>query len=68
VQNLGNLLNSDWGVRRVFANNRFIETSYPSPDSNKPEFRFRGGQQTFVNNTDLNSRWRAQIGLRYILD
>ncbi|UOQ65112.1 hypothetical protein [Hymenobacter volaticus] len=28
VQNLGNLLNSDWGVRRVYANNRFIETSY----------------------------------------
>lgn len=68
VQNLGNLINSDWGVRRVFANNRFIETSYPSADSNTPEFRFRGGQQTFVNNTDLNSRWRAQIGLRYILD
>ncbi|UOQ74726.1 hypothetical protein MUN79_13120 [Hymenobacter cellulosilyticus] len=68
VQNLGNLLNADWGVRRVFANNRFIETSYPAATPETPAFQFRGGNQTFVNNTDFNSRWRAQVGLRYILD
>ncbi|WP_167856334.1 TonB-dependent receptor [Hymenobacter metallicola] len=68
IQNLGNLISSDWGVRRVFGNNRFIETGYSSAAPDTPEFRFRGGNQTFVNNTDLNSRWRAQVGLRYILD
>ncbi|MBC8083200.1 MAG: TonB-dependent receptor [Hymenobacter sp.] len=68
IQNLGNLLSSDWGVRRVYANNRFIETSYPSATSNAPTYQFRGGNQTFINNTSLDSRWRAQIGLRYILD
>ncbi|MBF9238100.1 TonB-dependent receptor [Hymenobacter sp. BT683] len=68
VQNLGNLINSDWGVRRVFANNRFIETAYPTATSNTPTYQFRGGNQTFINNTDLNSRWRAQLGLRYIFD
>ncbi|PJJ59285.1 TonB-dependent receptor [Hymenobacter chitinivorans] len=68
VQNLGNLLNSDWGVRRVFANNRFIEAAYPAATPDTPTFQFRGGNQTFINNTDLNSRWRAQVGLRYILD
>ncbi|UOG73711.1 carboxypeptidase regulatory-like domain-containing protein [Hymenobacter tibetensis] len=68
IQNLGNLLSSDWGVRRVYANNRFIEASYPTATSNVPAYQFRGGNQTFINNTDLNSRWRAQIGLRYIFD
>lgn len=68
MQNLGNLISSDWGVRRVFANNRVIETSYPSPTANTPTYQFRGGNQTFFNNTDLNSRWRAQLGLRYLLD
>jgi Carboxypeptidase regulatory-like domain len=68
IQNLGNLISSDWGVRQVYANNRLIETAYLPAAPNTPVFRFRGGQQTFINNTDLNSRWRAQIGLRYILD
>ncbi|MDF7813727.1 carboxypeptidase regulatory-like domain-containing protein [Hymenobacter sp. YC55] len=68
VQNLGNLLNSDWGVRRVYANNRFIETSYLPSAPDAPIYQFRGGNQTFINNTDLNSRWRAQVGLRYIFD
>ncbi|WP_035563545.1 carboxypeptidase regulatory-like domain-containing protein [Hymenobacter sp. IS2118] len=68
VQNLGNLLSSDWGVRRVFANNRFIETAYLPSAPNTPVYQFRGGNQTFINNTDLNSRWRAQLGLRYIFD
>jgi hypothetical protein len=68
VQNLGNLISSDWGVRRTFANNRFIEANYLPSAPNTPVYQFRGGNQTFFNNTDLNSRWRAQIGLRYILD
>ncbi|QIX60251.1 TonB-dependent receptor [Hymenobacter lutimineralis] len=66
VQNLGNLLNSDWGVRQNVANNRPIE--FVAYQGNTPTYQFRGGSQTFLNNTDLNSRWRAQLGLRYILD
>ncbi len=66
IQNLGNLLNSDWGVRQVVTNNRPIE--FVDYKGTVPTYQFRGGNQTFVNNTDLNSRWRAQLGLRYILD
>jgi len=68
IQNLGNFIHSDWGVRQVFANNRLIETSYSTATPNVPTYNFSGGNQTFVNNTNLDSRWRAQIGLRYILD
>ena len=66
ILNLGNLLSSTWGVRQVYANNRFIEAGYPAGDT--PAFTFRGGNQTFVNNTDLSSRWRAQIGVRYLFN
>jgi len=68
VQNLGNLIDSNWGVRRVYANNRFIEASYLPSAPDTPAYKFTGGTQTFVNNTDLSSRWRGQIGLRYIFD
>ena len=66
IQNLGNLLNSDWGVRQTVANNRPIE--FVGYQGTVPTYQFRGGNQTFLNNTNLDSRWRAQLGLRYILD
>ncbi|AHJ98645.1 hypothetical protein Hsw_3050 [Hymenobacter swuensis DY53] len=68
IQNLGNLISSDWGVRKLVANNRPIEFVGYQGTTNVPTYQFRGGSQTFLNNTDLNSRWRAQVGLRYILD
>ncbi|UYZ63442.1 TonB-dependent receptor [Hymenobacter weizhouensis] len=68
VQNLGNLLNPDWGIRRFVGNNRLIEAAYLPTSPDAPVFNFSGGSQTFVNNTDLLSRWRAQVGIRYILD
>ncbi|SHJ81367.1 Carboxypeptidase regulatory-like domain-containing protein [Hymenobacter daecheongensis DSM 21074] len=68
IQNLGNLISSDWGVRKAFANNRPITFAGYQGTTDIPTYQFRGGNQTFVNNTDLNSRWRAQLGLRYILD
>ncbi|MBT9391548.1 carboxypeptidase regulatory-like domain-containing protein [Hymenobacter sp. NST-14] len=66
IQNLGNLISSDWGVRQTVANNRPIE--FVGYQGTVPTYQFRGGNQTFLNNTNLDSRWRAQIGLRYILD
>ncbi|GAA4004521.1 hypothetical protein GCM10022408_15400 [Hymenobacter fastidiosus] len=68
IQNLGNLISSDWGVRKSFANNRPITFAGYRGTTDVPTYQFRGGSQTFVNNTDLNSRWRAQVGLRYLFD
>ncbi len=77
--NLGNLLNSDWG-RQYFASNlqsTLIDykglknngTSAAPNYSNTPTFTYTGGG--LVNNnpysaSDLSSRWRGQIGIRYI--
>ncbi len=66
--NLGNLLNADWGNRQLVGNNRLIEAGYAAATPNTPAYTFRGGSQTFFTDTSLNSRWRAQLGLRYIFN
>lgn len=66
IQNLGNLLNSNWGERRIYANNRPLE--FAGYQDSTPTYRFSGGDRTFVDDTSLNSRWRGQIGVRYLFD
>ena len=56
------------GNRQVVGNNRLIETGYSAAAPNTPAYTFRGGSQTFFTDTSLNSRWRAQVGVRYIFD
>ena len=67
ILNLGNLLNRSWGNRQLVGNNRLIEAGYAAA-SDTPTYTFRGGNQTFFTDTSLNSRWRAQVGVRYIFD
>ncbi|MFD1470664.1 hypothetical protein ACFQ48_20730 [Hymenobacter caeli] len=69
ILNLGNLLNANWGNRQRVGNNRLIEASYPSATSpDTPAFTFRGGSQTYFTDASIASRWRAQVGVRYIFD
>ncbi len=67
IQNLGNLLYRGWGGRQLVGNNRLIEATYAAT-SDTPAFTFRGGSQTFYIDPSLASRWRAQVGVRYIFD
>jgi hypothetical protein len=68
--NLGNFIDSDWGVRDVASSAATTPLSL-SPtgfDANgAPILRFTGPATTFVGDPGLLSRWRAQIGLRYFL-
>ena len=68
ILNLGNLLKASWGNRQVVGNNRLLEASYAAATPDTPAFNFRGGNQTFFTDTNLTSRWRAQVGVRYIFD
>ena len=68
ILNLGNLLNANWGNRQVVGNNRLLEAAYPAATPDTPAFTFRGGNQTFFTDASLASRWRAQVGVRYIFD
>ena len=77
VLNVGNLLNSDWGVRKVAS----AAATSPlrlvvDPVTGAPRFapngapilNFTGPTETYVDDPGLFSRWRAQIGLRYLFN
>jgi hypothetical protein len=76
ILNVGNLLNSDWGVRKVASaaatsplRLAIDSTGAPRFDaSGAPIFNFTGPSSTYVDDPGLLSRWRAQIGLRYLFN
>jgi hypothetical protein len=67
--NVFNFLNKDWG-RLVFVpnvvNSSFSLLNFRGIENNEPQFQFNIPEGTTPYVTDLfNSRWRAQIGLKY---
>lgn len=79
ILNVGNLINNDWG-RQYYASNQQISLIkyaglYDADASagynysqNKPTFNYTGGGLTNgkpYSVSDLSSRWRAQLGVRY---
>ena len=69
VLNVSNLLNSDWGVRKVASASATSPLSLVRFNSaGAPVFNFTGPSQTFVDDPGLFSRWRAQIGVRLLFN
>ncbi|APG60181.1 TonB-dependent receptor [Christiangramia salexigens] len=65
ILNFGNLLNSDWGVIEIPVNDQPVGVSVG--DDNTPVYTFGTDQnRTFAYDFSLESRWQAQVGLRYI--
>ena len=65
ILNVGNLINSNWGVRQIAVNNQPISVSVDG--AGVPTYGFDTQlTETFANTADLLSRWRMQIGLRFI--
>lgn len=67
IMNLPNLVNSGWGVRKI------ADPGATSPLSlvrftaaGAPVFNFTGSTRTFIDDPDLLSRWRAQLGVKYL--
>ncbi|MGO4911728.1 TonB-dependent receptor [Leeuwenhoekiella sp. W20_SRS_FM14] len=64
ILNLGNLISSDWGVIEVPVNDQPLGVDV---SSGSPVYTFNTSQtKTFTNDFSLDSRWQAQVGLRYI--
>lgn len=71
ILNLGNLLNSSWGVRKTVAPNArtpLLFTEQFTADG-APILQFPTAvPSTFIDDTSMNSRWQAQVGLRYLFN
>lgn len=66
ILNLGNLINSDWGLVQQPNNVQPIGVTV-DPISNQPTYTFNPDQkETFGYDSSLLSRWQMQFGLRYI--
>lgn len=71
--NIGNFINSKWGIRKQVQNRSFL-TFQGYNNDNEPQYSFplkSNGeplQETFRNSLSLESRWRAQIGIRYLFN
>ncbi|WP_298894178.1 carboxypeptidase regulatory-like domain-containing protein [uncultured Psychroserpens sp.] len=66
VLNVGNLINSDWGVIQQPISVQPLGVVV-DPGTNVPTYTFNADlQETFSYDTSLASRWQAQFGVRYI--
>lgn len=65
ILNIGNLINSDWGVREIPINTQPIGVTV-DPTTRIPTYSFDDSQSSsFVDDFNLGSRWQIQFGLRY---
>lgn len=65
--NIGNLLNSNWGVIKYATTSGYFQPLSVSYNNNAPVYQFDPSlTSTFTASPDLPSRWQMQLGLRYI--
>jgi len=78
ILNVGNLLNSDWGLGKTFNSTQLLVVPTtaqggPSDASGAPQYRYRnlGAElvtETYRPTATVNDVWRMQFGLRYIFN
>jgi hypothetical protein len=67
VVNLGNLINSNWGVRKYASTASYYQPLAVKYVNNIPTYTFDPSlKSTFISSPELPSRWQMQFGLRYI--
>jgi len=66
ILNVGNLISSDWGVREIATTTGLAQPIGVSVANGVPTYSFDTAQTASIfNDFSLNSRWQAQLGLRY---
>jgi hypothetical protein len=67
ILNVANMLNSDWGVRKIASSAATTPIELVGFDSEgEPNFNYKGtSATTYVDDPGLNSRWQMQVGLKY---
>ena len=65
--NLGNLISSNWGVRKYATTSGYFQPISVNYNNNNPTYTFDPStKSTFTTSPDLISRWQMQVGLRLI--
>ena len=65
--NFGNLINSNWGVRKYATTSGYFQPISVQYNNNNPVYTFDPSlKSTFITSPDLPSRWQMQLGARYI--
>jgi len=68
VMNLGNMLNSNWGVRQLPTTINPI-TFNGLDNNNVPYFSFdKSLTNSYINDASIFSKWKMQFGIRYIFN
>jgi hypothetical protein len=66
ILNVGNMLNSSWGVREIATTTGLAQPVAVSAPGGVPTYTFDTDQTASIfNDFSLNSRWQAQVGLRF---
>ena len=67
ILNLGNLINSSWGVRQFASTTRLVQPlGVSTSEKGVPTYSFDNSfKNTYFNDFSLLSRWQMQVGLRY---
>jgi Carboxypeptidase regulatory-like domain/TonB dependent receptor len=66
ILNVGNLINSDWGVRQFATQTGLAQPLAVNVADGIPTYSFDTTlRSTFFNDFGLSSRWQLQLGLRY---
>jgi hypothetical protein len=72
IINIGNLFNHDWGHSIYASNQQFNLINIKSTSVNPPTFTYTGAGMTADKKaytiSDFSSRWRMQIGIRYLFN
>ena len=68
ILNLGNLISSSWGVRKVADPRATSPLTLTGFTAGQPRFNFTGPASTYVDDPSILSRWRMQFGLRYMFN
>jgi len=67
ILNFGNLISDSWGVRKVADPSALTPLVLDSwNDDGEPVYSFTGPESTFTDDLGEFSRWRMQLGFRYI--
>jgi hypothetical protein len=65
ILNVANLINSDWGVRKIPNFSALSPLKVVGFENNEPVLNFIGPESTFIEDPSINSRWQVQVGLKY---